>query len=74
VRFNLYQIKRNKELIGMNIQLASTASNNTNNTHTSSTDEPNRADIKYGYIAALKDGFGFIETIALDSEVFFRYA
>lgn len=38
-----------------------------NNTHTSD-------DLKYGYIAALKDGFGFIETIALDSEVFFRYA
>lgn len=71
VRFNLYQIKRNKELIAMNIHLASTVSNN--NTRTS-TDEQNRADIKYGYIAALKDGFGFIETIALDSEVFFRYA
>lgn len=55
----------------MNIQLASTVSNN--NTHTSA-DEQNRADLKYGYIAALKDGFGFIETIALDSEVFFRYA
>lgn len=37
-------------------------------------DETNNADVKYGYIAALKDGFGFIETIALDSEVFFRYA
>jgi len=71
VRFNLYQIKRNKELIAMNIHLASTVSNN--NTRTS-TDEQNRADIKYGYIAALKDGFGFIETISLDSEVFFRYA
>lgn len=58
----------------MNIHLASTVSNHTNNTHTSSSDEQNRADIKYGYIAALKDGFGFIETIALDSEVFFRYA
>jgi len=61
----------------MNINLASNVSNNannTNNTHTSSTDEQSRADIKYGYIAALKDGFGFIETIALDSEVFFRYA
>lgn len=53
----------------MNIHLASSVSNNN---HTS--DEQNRADIKYGYIAALKDGFGFIETIALDSEVFFRYA
>jgi len=70
VKFNLYQIKRNKELIAMNIHLASSVVSN--NTHT--TDEQNRADLKYGYIAALKDGFGFIETIALDSEVFFRYA
>jgi len=54
----------------MNIHLASSVPNNT---HTSSNDQ-NRLDIKYGYIAALKDGFGFIETIALDSEVFFRYA
>lgn len=55
----------------MNIHLAaSSVPNNTNN----SSDEQNRADIKFGYIAALKDGFGFIETIALDSEVFFRYA
>lgn len=53
----------------MNIHLASSVSNST---HTS--DEQNHADFKYGYIAALKDGFGFIETIALDSEVFFRYA
>lgn len=70
MRFNLYQIKRNKELIAMNIHLASSVVSN--NTHTS--DEQNRADLKYGYIAALKDGFGFIETILLDSEVFFRYA
>lgn len=55
----------------MNIHLASSSISN-NTTHTA--DEPNRADLKYGYIAALKDGFGFIETIALDSEVFFRYA
>lgn len=54
----------------MNIHLASSMSNNVS----TSSDEQNRADIKYGYIAALKDGFGFIETIALDSEVFFRYA
>lgn len=54
----------------MNIHLASSVVSN--NTHVS--DEQNRADLKYGYIAALKDGFGFIETILLDSEVFFRYA
>lgn len=69
MKFNLYQIKRNKELIAMNIHLATSVPNNTH-----SSDEQNRTDIKYGYIAALKDGFGFIETIALDSEVFFRYA
>lgn len=55
----------------MNIHLTSSVSNNTHNT---SSDKQNRVEIKYGYIAALKDGFGFIETIALDSEVFFRYA
>lgn len=54
----------------MNIHLASSSSNN----NTPTCDEQNRVDIKYGYVAALKDGFGFIETIALDSEVFFRYA
>lgn len=54
----------------MNIHLASSIVSN----NTPSSDEQNRADLKYGYIAALKDGFGFIETVALDSEVFFRYA
>lgn len=61
----------------MNIHLNSSVSNNThntNNTTSDKSDKQNRVEIKYGYIAALKDGFGFIETIALDSEVFFRYA
>lgn len=53
----------------MNVHLASSVSNSI---HTP--DETNRADLKYGFIAALKDGFGFIENISLDSEVFFRYA
>lgn len=53
----------------MNIHLATSVSNNMH-----IADEPNRADLKYGFIAALKDGFGFIENISLDSEVFFRYA
>ena len=31
-------------------------------------------EIQQGYIAALKDGFGFIETISHDKEIFFHFS
>ena len=32
------------------------------------------SEIQQGYIAALKDGFGFIETISHDREIFFHFS
>ena len=32
------------------------------------------SEVLQGYIAAIKDGFGFIETIAHDKEIFFHFS
>lgn len=69
MEFTLSQVKRNKELIAVEVvakpqtQQAITKNgvNGTGNT------------VCQGFIAALKDGFGFIETVAHDREVFFRF-
>jgi cold shock CspA family protein len=43
--------------------------------YSSSSSPPTTGDIKYkGYVAALRDGFGFIETLERDKDVFFRLA
>lgn len=45
-----------------------------NNNHiTVGNSKPANGGIHQGYIAALKDGFGFIETNTHDSEVFFHF-
>ncbi|XP_018335937.1 cold shock domain-containing protein E1 isoform X2 [Agrilus planipennis] len=81
VQFNLNQVKRNKELVAVDVQVIQVASqtngitkmsnrySNSNNNNTS-----NNAQIYQGFIAALKDGFGFIETIQHDKEVFFHFS
>ena len=35
---------------------------------------PEAGEVHQGYIAALKDGFGFIETISHDREIFFHFS
>ncbi|GJQ87988.1 Unr [Trypoxylus dichotomus] len=70
VTFNINQVKRNKELIAVEIQVVQSAS------HTNGISKHNsrNSQIYQGFVAALKDGFGFIETIDHDREVFFHFS
>lgn len=69
VHFNINQVKRNKELIAVEIQVVQLASQ----TNGVSKHNSRNSQIYQGFIAALKDGFGFIETIDHDREVFFHF-
>lgn len=71
VEFNINQVKRNKELIAVDIQVVQSATQ----TNGISKQHNNRSSsqVYQGFIAALKDGFGFIETIQHDREVFFHF-
>ncbi|XP_044257145.1 cold shock domain-containing protein E1 [Tribolium madens] len=70
VEFNVNQVKRNKELIAVDIQVVQPATQTNGIKHRIS----NNCQIYQGFIAALKDGFGFIETIQHDKEVFFHFS
>ncbi|KAK9712515.1 SUZ-C motif [Popillia japonica] len=70
VHFNINQVKRNKELIAVEIQVVQLASQ----TNGVSKHNSRNSQIYQGFIAALKDGFGFIETIDHDREVFFHFS
>lgn len=63
-------MKRNKELIATEIVIIK--SQNQQQSNTKNGIGPNQPLCR-GFIAALKDGFGFIETIAHDREVFFHF-
>lgn len=73
VKFDLYKIKRNKELVGRNVRVVSMpvkpviVYNKANPQH----NEKNK--VYQGFIAAMKDGYGFIETLSLDREMFFHF-
>jgi hypothetical protein len=69
VEFNICQVKRSKELLAIDVQVVSKNQNQTKNGLGRSNSLPHCQ----GFIAALKDGFGFIETIDHDSEVFFHF-
>ncbi|XP_021919018.1 cold shock domain-containing protein E1 isoform X2 [Zootermopsis nevadensis] len=70
VEFNICQVKRNKELLAIDVQVVGKNQNQTKNGLGRSNSLPHCQ----GFIAALKDGFGFIETIDHDSEVFFHFS
>jgi len=70
VEFSICQVKRNKELLAVDVQVVSKNHNQTKNGLGRSYSLP----LCQGFIAALKDGFGFIETIAHDREVFFHFS
>lgn len=63
-------MKRNKELVAMDVQVVQSAmqtngiSKQSNRSH---------SQTYQGFVAALKDGFGFIETLEHDREVFFHF-
>ena len=85
VEFDLAQVKRTKEHIGLNIRIKQRAqvnnkasSKNAENGDQSKTDTRDHvngdsAKIHKGFIASLKDTFGFIETTSHDKEIFFHY-
>ncbi|RZC42843.1 cold shock domain-containing protein E1 [Asbolus verrucosus] len=70
IEFNINQVKRNKELIAVDIQVVQPATQTNGIKHRSN----NNCQIYQGFVAALKDGFGFIETIQHDKEVFFHFS
>ncbi|XP_028167112.1 cold shock domain-containing protein E1 isoform X1 [Ostrinia furnacalis] len=72
VVFDVYQVKRSKELVaqGVAVAVAPGAAG------AGAGAAPNGAGrpLVYGFIAALKDGFGFIETADHTKEVFFHFS
>lgn len=68
VMFSICQVKRNKELVAVDIFLINAAGEKIQNTNKKS-----NGQVCQGFIAALKDGFGFIETVNHDKEIFFHY-
>jgi len=88
VEFDLAQVKRTKEAIALNIRIKQRAQVNKagNKNHSAENGERNTksetreqhvngdsAQVLKGWIASLKDTFGFIETITHDKEIFFHY-
>lgn len=66
--FNIVQVKRNKELVAEDIFLVNAAGEKIHNVNKKS-----NGQVCQGFIAALKDGFGFIETVNHDREIFFHF-
>ncbi|XP_063987140.1 cold shock domain-containing protein E1-like isoform X2 [Diachasmimorpha longicaudata] len=69
VKFGICQVKRNKELVAVDISLVNPPLEKTQN----GSDKP-VGQICQGFIAALKDGFGFIETVNHEKEIFFHFS
>lgn len=61
-----FKIKRTKEIVGMNVALQPA-------TISDSFVSNGSRKMLQGFIAALKDGFGFIETKEHDKEIFFQF-
>ncbi|XP_057322058.1 cold shock domain-containing protein E1 [Microplitis mediator] len=69
VKFSICQVKRNKELVAVDISLIDLSEEKTENGN-----ESISGLICQGFIAALKDGFGFIETFNHEREIFFHFS
>ena len=68
VQFSICQVKRNKELVAVDISLVNSSGEKTQNGN-----KKLNGQVCQGFIAALKDGFGFIETVNHDKEIFFHF-
>ncbi|XP_014228591.1 cold shock domain-containing protein E1 isoform X1 [Trichogramma pretiosum] len=66
VQFSICQVKSNKELVAVDISLLSLTGEKVQNGTKKTTVQ--------GFVAALKDGFGFIETVNHDKEIFFHFS
>jgi len=81
VQFNINQLKATKETNAVNIRILERA-NPEPKTSTEASVSPPRdkketgrlGTPQKGYVAALKDGFGFIETLQHDKEIFFHFS
>lgn len=69
MEFTLSQVKRNKELVATEVIMKPQAPSLPLKNGNGNTTGP----LCQGFIAALKDGFGFIETLQHDQEVFFHF-
>ncbi|XP_076285860.1 cold shock domain-containing Unr [Lasioglossum baleicum] len=69
VQFSICQVKRNKELVAVDISLVNSSGEKTSNGN-----KKLNGQVCQGFIAALKDGFGFIETVNHDKEIFFHFS
>lgn len=77
------QVKRTKEHIGLNIRIIQRAQVSKSSNKFSENGENNKNDAQHtngdankvqkGFIASLKDTFGFIENLSHDKEIFFHY-
>ncbi|XP_059352111.1 cold shock domain-containing protein E1-like isoform X3 [Daphnia carinata] len=84
VEFDLAQVKRTKEHIGLNIRIVQRAQVNKSGGKFSENCENNKNENQHsngegnkvhkGFIASLKDTFGFIENVTHDKEIFFHYS
>nr|CAH0099384.1 unnamed protein product [Daphnia galeata] len=84
VEFDLAQVKRTKEHIGLNIRIIQRAQVNKSSNKFSENGENNKNETQHsngdsnkvqkGFIASLKDTFGFIENLSHDKEIFFHYS
>lgn len=69
MEFQICESRKNNTKTAVNVKTV-TRSNNTNNKVKSNTAEEEKHK---GFIATLKDSFGFIETANHDKEVFFHF-
>ena len=87
-RFDINQLKSTKETSAVNIRIMESqhpqqqqsavpvapAATATVTSASKTSNPPEVGETHQGYIAALKDGFGFIETISHDREIFFHFS
>ena len=80
VQFNINQLKATKETNAVNIRILERASPQAAGDRASSPAREKKESQgrlgtpQRGYVAALKDGFGFIETLQHDKEIFFHFS
>merc|ERR550539_2007822 len=80
VQFNINQLKATKETNAVNIRIIERAQPTEKNVEPSSPPREKKESQgrlgtpQRGYVAALKDGFGFIETLQHDKEIFFHFS
>merc|ERR550539_148589 len=80
VQFNINQLKATKETNAVNIRIIERALPAESKVEPSSPPREKKASEgrlgtpQRGYVAALKDGFGFIETLQHDKEIFFHFS